>query len=74
MLKKYSEAVFGADNNVTPEALKRAFRNNLFDKTMNFNYVADICGNDTDTIFLDYKAAIKEYECRKGTKFSTDIF
>ena len=74
MLKKYSEAVFGTDNNVTPEALKRAFRNNLFDKTMNFNYVADICGNDTDTIFLDYKAAIKEYECRKGTKFSTDIF
>ncbi len=73
MLKKYSEAVFGTDNNVTAEALKQAFRNNLFNQTMNFTYVADFCGNEKDTIFLNYKAAIEEYEYRKGTEFSFNM-
>lgn len=34
MLKKYSEAVFGTDNNVTAEALKQAFRNLIHGKMM----------------------------------------
>ena len=69
MLKRYSEALFGKNNNLTSIAISLSFRNRLFDKTMNVKVISDIFGNDRYTIYRYYQALVEEYECHKGEEF-----
>lgn len=70
MLKRYSEALFGKNNNLTSVAINLSFRDRLFDKTMNVKAISDIFDNDRYTIYKYYQALVDEYECHKGEEFT----
>ncbi len=65
MLKNYSEALFGKENNVTSLAMNMSFRNNLLGQTMNMELISNICGTDINTLYQYYQPLIEEYMCEK---------
>ena len=71
MLKRYSEALFGKDNNLTSGAINLSFRDRIFDQIMNVKATSDIFDNDRYTIYRYYKALVDEYECHKGEEFKS---
>ena len=69
MIKKYSEAAFGDNSHITPESIRKSFRNEVFSISMNLPMISDIIGVDQNTLLQYYRPYIDDYESHKGQKF-----
>ena len=71
LVRKYSNAILDGEEYLTPEAMHKSFRNNMFSVSMNTAATFDLCGIDMKTLLRYYRPYIDDYESHKGQQWSS---